>query len=288
MTGVIVLGAERSGTSAVTEMIALWGAYAGPPDLLTGPSAHNPRGQWEYEPFWDLLSEIGGFAEGATWWDPAFASRVRRARSDETLVSKARALLSNLQAKDRPWVLKDPALCHFMEFWLPIWGDAAYVITVRHPVDVARSWERRTASSKRVGTVDLLECNLLRWQHMMLSVLRAVEATPRKLFVEYEQLVESPDREARRLAAFLDAEHRVRSEDSTITSMASAIDPSLQRNRSQSSLDETEEATHAQAALYDFLRAKVRDATLPFADDYPMPFGWWDLVEEAEAVLRGS
>ena len=78
---VIVLGAERSGTSVVTEMLHRWGAHAGEPSKLTGPSEHSPHGQWEYEPLWELLSEIGDFAHGATCWDPAFEERVTASSS---------------------------------------------------------------------------------------------------------------------------------------------------------------------------------------------------------------
>jgi hypothetical protein len=74
---IIVLGAERSGTSVVTDMIHCWGAYAGEPEQLTAANDHNPQGQWEYNPLWEFLAELGDFAQGATWWDPAFEERIK-------------------------------------------------------------------------------------------------------------------------------------------------------------------------------------------------------------------
>ena len=50
---IIVLGAERSGTSAVAEMVHRWGTHAGDPDDLPEPDHRNERGRWEYQPLWD-------------------------------------------------------------------------------------------------------------------------------------------------------------------------------------------------------------------------------------------
>ncbi|HEY4315689.1 MAG TPA: hypothetical protein VGO19_09315, partial [Actinomycetes bacterium] len=47
-----MLGAERSGTSAVAEMVHRWGAYAGDPDDLPEPDHRNERPRWEYQPLW--------------------------------------------------------------------------------------------------------------------------------------------------------------------------------------------------------------------------------------------
>src|SRR5581483_1474586 len=221
-------------------MIHRWGAYAGEPDELEPPSEHSPRGQWEWHPLWDLLADIGDFDDGVTWWDPAFAARVAAKARDPSYVAKARALIGRMGAG--PWVWKDPALAHFLDFWTPVWGDVAYVVTVRHPVDAAVSWQKMTGARG-----DLLRCNLLRWQHMMLAMLRATESARRRIFVEYERLVADPGAEADRLARFLGAGKPMRA----------AIDPSLRRNREERRLRDVPEATHAQVALYDFLRARV-------------------------------
>ena len=73
---VIVLGPERSGTSAWAELIVRWGAYPGEPDDLPAPDRLNPHGRWEYGPLWDLLERIGSFAEGVSWWDESFPAIV--------------------------------------------------------------------------------------------------------------------------------------------------------------------------------------------------------------------
>jgi len=285
---IIVLGAERSGTSVVTHMVHLWGAHAGEPGTLTGPSEHNPHGQWEYEPLWRLLGEIGDFARGATWWDPAFEARVRAKLDVPEVRRKAQALMTTMEAGGRPWVWKDPALCHFLSFWKPVWGDVAYVITVRHPADVARSWQRYAVPPQRRDAVDLTACNLLRWQHMMLMVLRATNDVEKKMFVEFEALIREPDVQAARLARFLDRHVGGSSDAARIATMAGAVAPALRRHRCDRPLEEVAESTPAQHALYRLLRRKLQDPTAEFVDDFPMPFSWWGFVHESEAVLRGD
>jgi hypothetical protein len=150
----------------------------------------------------------------------------------------------------------------------------AYVITVRHPYDVARSWQRMAVPAHLQASVNLVACNLLRWQHMMLMVLRATDDVVSKIFVEYEALVREPLAQARRLATFLDA-HRsgARSHERSIRAMADAVKLSFWRHQSDRGLSEVTEATTEQRCLYDFLRSKVVEPAKEFVDAYPMPLG---------------
>jgi hypothetical protein len=284
---IIVLGAERSGTSVVTDMIHRWGAYAGEPEQLTAANEHNPQGQWEYKPLWDFLAELGDFAQGATWWDPAFEERITAKLERPELRGKGLALIADMEREGRPWVWKDPALCHFLPFWQPLWGNVAYVITVRHPYDVARSWQRMTVPAHLQAPVNLVACNLLRWQHMILMVLRATEDVASKIFVEYEALVREPLAQAHRLAAFLDAHcGGLPSAEQSIRAMAERVNPGWWRNRSDHTLSKIAEATPAQQRLYEFVRSKIQEPGKAFVDEYPMPPGWWEFVRNEEALIR--
>jgi hypothetical protein len=192
-----------------------------------------------------------------------------------------------MERERRPWVWKDPALCHFLPFWKPLWGDVAYVITVRHPYDVARSWQRYAVPAHLQASVNLVACNLLRWQHMILMVLRATEDVASKIFVQYEAMVQEPVAQARRLAAFLDAHGGgVPSAVPSIQAMAERVNPAWWRHHSDRALSEIAEATSAQHRLYEFVRNKVREPGKAFVDEYPMPPGWWEFVRNTEAVIR--
>ena len=92
---IIVLGTERSGTSAYAEMVHAWGAHAGDPGDLPAADQLNPRGRWEYLPLWGLLAEIGGFAAGATWWAEDFPAQVAAKAADPQIADRARALVAH-------------------------------------------------------------------------------------------------------------------------------------------------------------------------------------------------
>lgn len=275
---VIVLGAERSGTSACAEMVHAWGAHAGDPGHLPAADELNPRGRWEYLPLWELLAEIGDFAGGATWWAEDFPAQVTAKAANPRLAGSARALVASMAAPGRPWLWKDPALCHFLSFWRPFWHEPVFLVMVRHPVDIAVSWNQFRAAG---GLHQVsLECNLLRWQHMMLSVLHTTAAEPAVLFAEYEAMISDPPGQARRIAGFLDRQCATASSDSTLAAMAGACQPALRRNRDGKNREEL--MTAPQRALYRFLRQKARQVQLPVTENYPMPVGWRELVTGEE------
>jgi hypothetical protein len=271
---IIVLGAERSGTSVCAEMVHAWGAHAGAPGDLPAADGLNPRGRWEYLPLWDLLAEIGDFGAGATWWADDFPAKVAARAADRRLASRARALVARMAAPGRPWLWKDPALCHFLGFWRPFWQAPVFVVMIRHPVDLAVSWNQFRLAGGLTETS--LECNLLRWQHMMRSVLHALDAEPATLFTEYEAVTGDPHGQARRLAAFLDQQCAAASGDDTVAKMAAVCEPALRRNRDGRRRDEL--MTAPQRSLYRFLRQKVHQPQTLVTGDFPMPAGWRELV----------
>lgn len=261
------------------EMVHAWGAYAGGPDDLPAADERNPRGRWEYLPLWDLLAEIGGFAAGASWWDEDFGSKAAAKAADPQIAARARELVARMEAAGRPWMWKEPAFCHFLGFWRQFWSSPVYVVMVRHPGDVAVSWNQFRAAG---GGAELsLECNLLRWQHMMLSVLRELEDEPAVLFAEYEAVTGDPPGQAGRLAAFLDRHCAAASCGSVVDAMAATCVPSYRRNRE--GLDREDVMTPSQRSLYQFLRRKIRQPRLPFTAEFSMPAGWRELVISQEA-----
>jgi hypothetical protein len=280
---IIVLGPERSGTSAWAELIARWGAYPGEPGDLPEPDQPNPHGRWEYGPLWDLLERIGGFAEGVSWWDESFPAIAGAKAQDRGLRAAAEALTERMEQRGKPWMWKDPALCHFLPFWRQVWRDPVYVIAVRHPLDVAHSWQQfARANGHRPTSV---RCNLLRWQYMASQALTETADTADRLFVEYEQLAQVPEAQSARLARFLDSRCGSTTSQSVMARMAAACDSALWRNRGgyQGSRGEL---LPGQADLYAILRRKVvggvERALLP-----AMPEDWRSVVTAEEATQAG-
>ena len=186
---IIVLGAERSGTSVVAEMICRWGAYAGEPEKLHAADERAPRGYWEYLPLWEFLAELGEFSSGATWWDSDFQKPVENKASDPRYKKKALELLGEMHADSQPWFWKDPALCHFLSFWKQLWDDPVYVIAVRHPLDTAVSWQRFIMPPELEDSVSFVPMNLLRWQHITIQILEHTNETTHRLYIAYEEII---------------------------------------------------------------------------------------------------
>ncbi len=276
---VIVLGPERSGTSALAELIATWGAYPGERDDLPEPDHLNPQGRWEYGPLWDLLERIGGFADGVSWWDESFPAAVAAKTRDQELRAAAVAMIEHMQQHGQPWVWKDPALCHFLPFWRQIWHEPVYVIAVRHPLDVARSWQQFAIGNGHWPTS--IRCNLLRWQYMASRALQETADSPDRLFVEYEQLAKGPGAQAVRLARFLDSRCRSKTSEAVIAQMTAACDGTLWRNR-DGYQHANDQLAPGQAHLYSILRWKAADATGP-ARMPAMPENWRSIVTAEEA-----
>ena len=279
---IIVLGSERSGTSAVAEMIHRWGAYTGDPDDLPHPDLRNERGRWEYRPLWDLLAHIGKFDHGLSWWDESFRRVVVGQLKDEALIQAARDMVRRMEAPGRPWIWKDPALCHFLPFWLHIWREPAFVITVRDPYDVATSWREFT----RFEGVDTdVEINLLRWQRMMTTVLRETTTCQDRLFVSYEDLMTDPDRQAARLAAYLDAAVG-HGPLGRIDAMRAVCDPGLWHNRVRGAQASRSVLSSAQRRLYAQLLAMTERPDTPVDADFPLPPDWRTRVMRQDAAGR--
>jgi hypothetical protein len=282
---IIVLGPERSGTSAWAEMIATWGAFAGNADDLPAPDELNPHGRREYGPLWDFLEILGDFSDGVTWWEESFPRRVAAKADDPQLRSSAQALVSQMERRGQPWVWKDPALCHFLPFWRQIWDDPVYVITIRNPLDVATSWQQFARLNGQRPTS--VACNLLRWQYMIQSVLRETGEIPARIFVEYESLVRHPVEQSHRLAAALDRYCGRDTDEICIRAMANNCDSALWRNRVGASGTDSA-MTAAQTALYQMLRERAADVPGPTDHSYPMPDGWRTLVINDERPANES
>ena len=87
----IVLGMHRSGTSSVTRLLNLAGAYFGPEGIATDPNAENPKGFWERR---DVRAVCDGLLHGGgyDWWriaDFSVANIPGRSAASSTSTSSA-------------------------------------------------------------------------------------------------------------------------------------------------------------------------------------------------------
>jgi hypothetical protein len=181
-TAYLVLGMHRSGTSAVTQLLALAGANL--PEHVMPGDEHNAKGYfepWRIAQFNDQRLRAGGGA-----WDDVFAFPHKPlARKDERgwLTRAIELFETEYGAAEFP-LLKDPRVTVLLPFWRTVLDDlniaARCVIPVRHPLAVAGSLSRRDGFAP--------EKSVLLWSAYMLAAEAYTQDLPRA-FVGYDALL---------------------------------------------------------------------------------------------------
>jgi hypothetical protein len=183
-TALFILGMHRSGTSALTRVVNLLGAELS--DKLMPPRPDNERGFWEQDevvPIHEaLLLDMH-----AQWCDPFFLPE-----KFETLplaaphADKLGSIVKERFGHSPLWALKDPRLSVLLPIWKPILKNHAihpiYLIALRHPIEVARSLEKRDQMPISHG------CAL--WLHYTLKSLIHTNGENR-LLISYDSLLEN-------------------------------------------------------------------------------------------------
>lgn len=181
-TAYLVLGMHRSGTSAVTQVLALAGASL--PENVMGGDEHNAKGYfepWKIAMFNDARLRAGGAA-----WDDIFAFPYRplASKAERGWLNRAEALFEEEYGEVRYPLLKDPRVTVLMPFWRTALTEmevaARCVIPVRHPLAVAGSLGRRNGFAP--------EKSVLIWTAYMLAAEAYTRDLPRA-FVSYDGLL---------------------------------------------------------------------------------------------------
>lgn len=181
-TAYLVLGMHRSGTSAVTQLLALAGAHL--PEHVMPGDEHNAKGY--FEPWKIALFNDERLRAAGSAWDDVFAFPHRPlARKDERgWLSRALDLFQEEYGEARHPLLKDPRVTVLLPFWRTVLEDLGVgvraVIPVRHPLAVAGSLTRRNAFAT--------EKSVLLWSAYMLAAEAYTRDLPRA-FVSYDGLL---------------------------------------------------------------------------------------------------
>ena len=148
-----VVAMHRSGTSAVASALGALGLLLPRPDDLLGPRRGNDRGHFEsaslMEQSDDVLRRLGGA------WDDPPPIPADPVASDELAMVAKRAAAAFRQAfgdLDGAVCWKDPRTALLLPFWRQVIDrPIAAVLCLRHPLEVARSLERRDGLELPVG-----------------------------------------------------------------------------------------------------------------------------------------
>lgn len=251
----VVLGMHRSGTSALTGMLAKAGLDV-PDDLMDRPDdVINLKGYWESEGMMQVNDQL--FADlGLHWsssdqlpssWDGTDAARQWRHRWIDQL-------RRTCEGSDHP-VIKDPRMCVLMAGMRPLLEAAAmqftFFLPIRHPLEVARSLQ--TAQ----GTP--LDRGIALW----IAHVRQAERNTRdqcRLIIPFRDLMQQPLTVLHRCQQILHLnDERADPRDEA----AAFIDPSLQRQRDEAAMMDLSEGTSSLLAtaleLHDTLVEHAAD-----------------------------
>src|SRR3954464_15209298 len=102
----LVLGMHRSGTSGVTRLLNMAGAYFGPEGIATDPNSENPKGFWERRDVRKLCDEALERANSDSWKVSDFSVDAIPDDARRHYAAAFRKLLIQLDAH-RPWVIKE-------------------------------------------------------------------------------------------------------------------------------------------------------------------------------------
>jgi hypothetical protein len=179
----VVMGMHRSGTSAMARVLNLCGAHL-PARLLPPRLDDNVKGFWEPLEV-VLLNQRILHALGGSWDQVTFDLPESGELIDE-FVEDAQAVLDTEYGAREIVVIKDPRICVLAPLWhralLAAGFRPVYIVTVRHPMEIARSLEARGDMSARQG--------LSLWHEYTKRILAFAETAPDVVFTTFDELLQ--------------------------------------------------------------------------------------------------
>lgn len=179
---VLVLGMHRSGTSALAGTLSILGCDL--PESQLKADDNNSKGYFESSRFYALHTQLLQSA-GSSWddWLPINPGWFESARAEEYR-DRIVAAMREEYGKSRLFVVKDPRICRLLPFWFDVleYEECTPLIvhTHRHPLEVARSLERRDG----IG----IDLGILLWLRHVLDAEHGSRGRPR-FFTSYHRLM---------------------------------------------------------------------------------------------------
>lgn len=238
MKAIIVLGMHRSGTSALTGVLSLMGADPGA-RLMPPIEGINPKGFWENTAI--VACHEALLTRLASSWHDDLPLPEQWWKSDE--IQSFRSQLLQVVREDfggkALWLLKDPRICRLLPLWLDLLEELKvapyFVLCVRHPLEVAKSL------NKRDGILEDKAC--MSWLGHVLESERWSRNYPR-VIIRYDQLLDDWRGVTSQIADAFGFSEQVFSWGNA-NAIDEFLEPMLRHHRS----DQDERSVHYPAAL---------------------------------------
>lgn len=254
---IIILGMHRSGTSLTTRLVNMMGAYVGAEGTSIGFNEENPKGFWERKDVIEvndaILSHFGCSWDNLHDW-PIEGHEEHLPELPEEITKRIKNLILELDAH-RPWVMKDPRLCHTFPFWRAHLEVPVIIFAHRDPLEVATSLQHRNGFT--------LPHAIALWEYAMVGALNSIQGLP-VIHVDYTEMMKSPVPTTERLFSDLQKAGVQGLRMPTEREIGAFIDVSLYRSKAfDISLKDI--ATEAQLALANATHTQTTPASLRFS-----------------------
>lgn len=265
---ILILGMHRSGTSLVTRIINMMGAYFAPEGVALDPNPDNPKGYWERKDVVQCNINIFKLHD-ATWPNIVQWPMPHIPQPLPEALDRSMRLLVMYMDAFRPWVMKDPRLCLTLPYWRPLLEVPVCVVVYRDPVEIGRSLHLRQSAPMSV------ERGIALWEFYAAALLNSVAGLP-CVFTAHAEFIQDPIMATRRLYAGLTdvgIQGLRLPYDREITAF---IDPRLYRSKPSAQMSGDYRLNDRQQALVAMLRGKKH------------PQGVLTISEESKNILQQS
>ncbi len=222
---ILVLGTHRSGTSLVTRLVNMMGAFFDAGTTSIGFNDENPKGFWERR---DVIAANDAILahHGATWDKlatmPMVSSPTKKdLKSLDATITAMKNIVLELDAH-RPWVMKDPRLCVTMPYWKPLLEVPVAIVMYRDPLEVAMSLKTRNHFA--------LSHSMAIWEYSFAGIVNAVRDIP-TVFISHTEVIAKPVETVARLLKELEAHGVQGLHMPTGKEIEAFIEPTLYRSK---------------------------------------------------------
>lgn len=169
--------------------------------LMPAFEDNNPKGFWEDSDLNELNIEMLSAIDSDWYHLAAIGSIDVEILRKEGYFLRAAELLRQKVGSAPIFGFKDPRVAKLLPFWKEVFRhcqfDVSYVMAVRHPLSVVKSLAKRDG-------IEAGQSYLLWLVHVITSLTGS--AGDKRVLVDYDRLVQSPDHELNRLAKHLNLE----------------------------------------------------------------------------------
>jgi FKBP-type peptidyl-prolyl cis-trans isomerase len=136
---ICITGMHRSGTSMITRLLSMCGLYLGSESDFIKADIHNQGGYWENKRFVTLSDKIL-LQLGGSWYFPPSVSEGWEGRSELTHLKNEALSIIDEYRNHEFWGWKDPRSCLTVPFWTSVAPSPKFIICLRNPIEVAKSF----------------------------------------------------------------------------------------------------------------------------------------------------